>query len=239
MSKRLNKRALQVASAIESEITRRGWPIGESLGSEPALIEHFGVSRAVMREAIRIVESHGVARMQLGPGGGLTVTEPEPDVVADSAALLLDFAGVRPRDLFEARNAVELEAVRLAAERIDADGVTRLREMVSSEAASAEGEQERAIHPMRLHLELARASGNPALVLLTDMLNRLMAQRYPQSAAASGDRDQIRSAHAAIVAAIVAGDSAMAQHLLRRHLASSIGQENDLRDDVLDPYTNR
>ncbi len=234
MPKRLNKRALQVASAIESEITQRGWPIGESLGSEPALIGHYGVSRAVMREAIRIVESHGVARMQLGPGGGLTVTEPELDVVADSAALVLDFAGVRPRDLFEARNAVELEAVRLAAERIDEDDVTRLREMVSSE-----GEPERSIPPMRLHLELARASGNPALVLLTHMLNRLTAQYCPPSPSISEDRDQIRSAHAAIVAAIVAGDAALAQHLLRRHLASSIGQENDLRDDAADPYTNR
>jgi DNA-binding FadR family transcriptional regulator len=53
---RADKRASKIARHIEAEIVRRGWPIGESLGSEHALQQRFCVSRSVLREAVRLVE---------------------------------------------------------------------------------------------------------------------------------------------------------------------------------------
>ncbi|WP_156736555.1 GntR family transcriptional regulator, partial [Mycobacterium sp. E3298] len=50
-----NKLASGIARDLEAEIVRRGWAIGESLGSEHALQERFGVSRSVLREAVRLV----------------------------------------------------------------------------------------------------------------------------------------------------------------------------------------
>src|SRR5205809_51921 len=69
----LGKLAAQVARRIEAEVVRRGWPVGESLGSEPELRTRHGVSRSVLREAVRLVEHHQVARMRRGPNGGLFV----------------------------------------------------------------------------------------------------------------------------------------------------------------------
>ena len=66
-----DKRASKIARQIEADIVRRGWTIGESLGSERDLQQRYEVSRSVLREAVRLVEHHQVARMRRGPNGGL------------------------------------------------------------------------------------------------------------------------------------------------------------------------
>ena len=225
---RHSKLALRIARAVETEIVESHWPIGHSLGSEAALIERFGVSRAVMREAVRIVESHGVAQMRLGPGGGLTVTSPSAEVVLESTALLLDHAGVTPRDLFEARNAVELTCVDLAAERIDEEGIERLR------AVLEESHENPLEQSHMLQMAIAKATGNPALELLVEVLHRLMAAYTPETPITTEFADEVRNADAAIVAAIVAGDRSLAQHRLRRHLATTISAQYQLDLDHAD-----
>src|ERR1700722_20641397 len=75
------KLAEKVASDIEREILAAGWPVGAIVGSEKELLDKHGVSRAVLREAIRLLEHHMIATLRSGPGGGLIVTAPDPAVV--------------------------------------------------------------------------------------------------------------------------------------------------------------
>src|SRR4051812_32028391 len=70
------KLASVVAQRIEDDIVASGWPEGQVLGSETDLLERFGVSRAVVREAVRIIEHTGAARMRRGPGGGSSSADP-------------------------------------------------------------------------------------------------------------------------------------------------------------------
>ena len=65
-----SKLAAGVARRILTDVVDRGWPVGEVLGSQAELIERYGVSRAVFREAVRLVENQGVAFMRRGPGAG-------------------------------------------------------------------------------------------------------------------------------------------------------------------------
>src|SRR5487761_879245 len=71
------KLAESAARRLEAEIAEVGWPVGQILGSEPELIERLGVSRAIFREAVRLLEQDNVASMRRGPGGGLIVTAPD------------------------------------------------------------------------------------------------------------------------------------------------------------------
>src|SRR5688572_11351959 len=86
--------SLVLARQIEDEIVARDWPIGEVLGSEDELMERYHVSRRVLREAVRILRSRGVARARPGPGGGLVVTAPSSESLRNAARLYLDHAGV-------------------------------------------------------------------------------------------------------------------------------------------------
>jgi DNA-binding FadR family transcriptional regulator len=212
-----------VADRIQEDIVARGWPVGEVLGSEAELIERFGVSRAVFREAVRIVEHHNVARMRRGPGGGLVVTEPDPRAVQNAMALYLRYKGVGREVLFEARAALEIAAVASATERITEEGIARLREVLETE----EREGERAVaeaHTHHLHVVIAELTGNPAMAMFIEVLNRLNEEMILAEIEA-GHREVLsvaaadyHKAHVAIVDAIASGDAALAQHRMRRHL---------------------
>ncbi|MEU9456185.1 hypothetical protein [Streptomyces sp. NPDC048277] len=65
------------------------------------------MSRALLREAVRLVGHHQDARTRRGPGGGLIVTEPGPRVGIGTVALFLEYRGVTADDLRMVRNAVE------------------------------------------------------------------------------------------------------------------------------------
>src|SRR4051812_248973 len=94
-----DKLAAQIAHRIEAEVMRRGWPVGTSLGSEIELREQFGVSRSVLREAVRLVEHHQVARMRRGPHGGLFVSAPDAGPATRAIVIYLEYIGTSVADL--------------------------------------------------------------------------------------------------------------------------------------------
>ena len=67
------KLAEVLAADIADDIAASGWQVGSVFGTETALLERYRVSRAALREAVRLLEYHEVAHMRRGPGGGLVV----------------------------------------------------------------------------------------------------------------------------------------------------------------------
>src|SRR5207302_2989295 len=114
------KLAAIVASKIVDDVFAREWPVGEVIGSEAELLERYGVSRAVFREAVRLVEHQHVARMRRGPGGGLVVTEPDAQAVIDASVMYLLRVRARLDEVFEARLVLEEIVTELAARRVEA-----------------------------------------------------------------------------------------------------------------------
>lgn len=215
------KTAEELALRMESEIMERGWPVGTVLGSERDLIERHRVGRAVLREAVRILEHHGAATMRRGPGGGLIVTAPDVNAVKWPAALYLDYVNVTTGNLVSARTALELSAIELAIERLDADGIAALNSTLAlEEKAGSGGFAVGFTH--ELHREIARLSGNQVHMLFIEALVDLT---VVGSGGATWMRRQMADshrAHAAIVEAIIARDVPMAQRRMRRHLEAAL-----------------
>ncbi len=221
------KLAELTSEKIEMSIIEMGWPVGRVIGSEADLLAEYGVSRAALREAIRLLEHHNVAYMRRGPGGGLVVAEPDPDAMAHAAAVYLRFRKVNPPDLFEARIALEIAAARGAAEHIDEAGIVKLRAALEHEAEFVGGESDATIHDF--HVVVAELSGNPALHLFINVLTQLSAasflgttamfdKRAARSVSSSKEVEEVHRVHEAIADAIIAGDAAVAQHRTLRHL---------------------
>lgn len=210
------KRAALLASQIEREVVARGWPVGDVFGSEAELLEQYGVSRAVFREAVRLLESRMIAQMRRGPGGGLVVTAPNAEAVVDSVALLLEFGQVEPRYLFETRKVLELTCVQNASEAITEQGIGRLRALLADEArAGAAGMH---VHSHDFHIAIAELSGNPVQLLFVQVLTRLSRERAVLPEEVGPESEAVHLAHQRIADAIVAGDSALAQHRMAVHL---------------------
>jgi DNA-binding FadR family transcriptional regulator len=225
------KLAERVARRIERRIADLGWPVGTSLGSEAELLAEYGVSRAVLREAIRLVEHHNVAVMKKGPGGGLTVTEPDVATVAEAVAIYLDRQGVSTIQLFDARVGLELQALELATRNLQEEAIGQLRAALAVEGQYLDRLEHGlpadagALHG--IHHFLARLSGNPAITLFIESLIELTIGQAidefsgDRGAGVASDLNVIRElhhAHERIVEAVISGDATLARHRMLRHL---------------------
>jgi len=90
----VEKSGLRLAYRITAEIRRCALPGGCSIGPESELVSRYGVSRAVFREAVRMLEFFGVVEVRRGKDGGLVVAEMDPEGTISSALLYLDYAGI-------------------------------------------------------------------------------------------------------------------------------------------------
>jgi len=220
------KLAELTAVRIEAEIIRQGWPEGKQLGSEPEMLAWLGVSRAVFREAVRLLEHHGVASAQRGSGGGLIVRHPDPSSAVRPVALYLEYARVNTDQLFTVRRTLESMAVQLATEAITEADIATIRTCLAAED-SMESEVDEAIHDF--HIVLARISGNPALSMFIEILARVTNDTPgPAALFLPGEKferpqeiiDDVHRAHEAIAEAVIAGDAALASRRMLKHLDS-------------------
>jgi DNA-binding FadR family transcriptional regulator len=207
------KLAARVADRIVEDVMSLGWPVGEVLGSEPELVERYEVSRAVFREAVRILENQQVAYARRGPGGGLVIAEPTVGAVIDAVVLYLHRMDARLDEIFEARIALEEMACQLAAERTDESDLAELRKYAEG------GPIEPDADPRELHVLVAAISGNPGIQLFVEVFSRI-AQLYSPDWQRLGDAigKETHHAHAMVAEAIMAGEASLARSRMRTHL---------------------
>ena len=224
-----------LAEKIENEIIANGWQVGQVIGSEAELCEHYGVSRAVFREAIRIVGHHGVAEMRRGPGGGLVVVEPRVDAAVRTVLLNLEYLDISPSQINEARTAIEVACIRAAAANLDSAGETRIREFLDTEvelivAGRDPGQPSEDYPSNQFHLLLAELTGNPAMLLFVQILSRVTS-RHSSPARSRADLEttaaEVHRVHARIAQAILARDPDAAERRLRRHLSAIVDYLHD------------
>jgi DNA-binding FadR family transcriptional regulator len=207
------KRAAKVADRIIEDVMALGWPVGEVLGSEADLLERYQVSRAVFREAVRLVEHQQVARTRRGPGGGLVITEPTITAVIDAVVLYLHRVDAWLDEIFEARIILEELAAQLASERTDEVELDELRRFAQSDPV------EPARDPRELHALVAAISHNAGLELFVEVFNQV-AQLYSpdwQRLGSTVEQEAVH-AHAKIAEALMAGDGGLARTRMRKHL---------------------
>lgn len=219
-----DKRGQEVAFQILADVAAAGWKLGESIGSEADLMERYDVSRAVLREAVRVLEHHQVARMRRGPGGGLFVTEPGVEATTEAIAVHLARAAIAPEHLFEARAAVEMAVLDLVVKNVDDDAVAAMERALESER-TARNLQDFVAVGHDLHDVFAYLSGNRVLELLTGVLVRLtrIHQSRPKGMKlADTPIGDVTRTHELIVEAIVDRDADLARLRMRTHLAAMV-----------------
>jgi DNA-binding FadR family transcriptional regulator len=213
------KRAEALAWAIERDILAGGWEVGGHFGDEAQLIERYGVSRAVLREAIQLVERHELAASRRGRAGGLIETAPAEQSVARAISLYLELVGVSVPQLVATRTVLELLAVRGAVERLDEAGITRLREVVDSEEGAGI-----CAAPQALHRTIVELSGNAVTRVYLDALIPILRRQPAVSAFVRSDAatpvPRLPGVHRQIAEAIVRGDVAASEQKMAEHLGA-------------------
>ena len=213
------RRSDWVARTLSERITQHELQPGAKLPSENALATHFGVSRAVIREAIAMLKAEGLVETLQGSGAFVRA----PEKVREASLDKLTHASVRSLlDLIEVRRVIEMEIAAAAAascnraqlEAIDA----ALDKLLRAEAEGRPGvEEDRAFHAT-----IADATGNAYWRRLTSSL----AEPIGIAIGVTRHNESLRRDFAANVArehtelrdAIASGDPERARNAAKRHL---------------------
>jgi DNA-binding FadR family transcriptional regulator len=193
---------------------------GDRLPPERELAQQIGVSRASVREALRVLESFGIlaARQGRGADAGSVVRADGQTGLGGLLRIHSSLLKAPLSDLVELRVAIEAMTARAAAAHRAGDELARLAAVI------AEIEDRDAFLELDtgFHVALARASGNALAPLLMDALREAIALQMRAAFEAVADWDATRARiaadHAALAAAIQAGDEDGAAAVVTAHV---------------------
>ncbi|WP_088286854.1 FadR/GntR family transcriptional regulator [Ideonella sp. A 288] len=200
---------------------------GASLPPEPMLCEEYGISRTVVREAVKSLVAKGL--LITGPKLGTRVLPSDdwnwfdPDVVAwqSRAGLTREFL----RDLQELRRVIEPAGVRLAAERATAADLADIETAYAGMKHAIEQGGDYVAHDLRFHQGLLRACHNRMVVQMSKALGALLRTSFEISTSRPDGPASSLPLHRAVLDAVIARDPKKAE---RASLLLIDGAQDDI-----------
>jgi GntR family transcriptional repressor for pyruvate dehydrogenase complex len=198
---------------------------GTRLPPERALAEQYGVSRTVIREAVRILVSRGL--LETRAGSGTYVRDPGPTSVAESMSLLLRLhhgaTAIPYVMVHEVRVVLETEIAGLAARRALADDIAALeREIARQRESGAAADHDTAISSdAAFHVALAMATHNDLFPILLYSISGMMTDIRRLGFKVPGAYDNVLAHHERILSAVRGRDSASSIRAMRAHLGDA------------------
>jgi DNA-binding FadR family transcriptional regulator len=189
---------------------------GSTIPPEPLLCEELGVSRTVVREAIKSLIAKGLVTS--GPKVGTRVLEPhhwnwfDPDVVTwqSKVGLTREFL----RDLQELRRVVEPAAVRMAAERATPEDIADIEAAYAGMRKAVEEGGDYVTHDLRFHQGLLKACHNRMLVQMSKALSALLRTSFEISTSRKDGPRNSLPLHRTVADAVAAHDPVNAERAI-------------------------
>jgi DNA-binding FadR family transcriptional regulator len=220
--RRVRKAYEQVADQLRELIVRGELRPGDRLPVESALAREFGVSRATVREALRLLAAQSLVRTEKGATGGSYVTLPTAATISSlvhaNVGVLAETRNVTLEELLEARELVEVPAARLAALRRSEEDLELLRTSVPDDAARL-GTREEFTYNAEFHSCILGASRNTLLVVSAQPIFSVLQTNLARSTLGRTFHRSIHAHHHRILAALEAGDADTAAGEMHDHLA--------------------
>ncbi|MBI4922409.1 MAG: FadR family transcriptional regulator [Devosia nanyangense] len=208
----------QIAGAIRARIVSGELTKGDRLPTEREVAVGYGVSRNVVREAIRALAKDGLVEVR--QGSGTYVADATTRALGDSIELALTFSGVT-RDLgqlVEIRQIIEPSVAGLAALRATSDDIAALRrEVAAMDDAFADVDGFIAADH-RFHVAIAKASQNQFLPMILYTVVDVLNEQRKRLFFVTHSAKIAQSFHHKILAAIERRDATAATEAMRGHL---------------------
>jgi DNA-binding FadR family transcriptional regulator len=212
------KTSERIAREIANYIIDADLPEGARLPREKEMFEMLGVGRMTLREALRLLETQGVIDIRSGPKGGPVVRGPQPEDLAGSLTLVLQFHHASLADIMMARLALEPVIARLAADHASEAQLEQLDQSVDLMRRHRDSQEIFLRENERFHELVAEASGSVSLRVFSDTLKNIASGRDFGIEYRPEHREAVACAHERILAALrqrrpPAAEKAMLDHL--------------------------
>jgi GntR family transcriptional repressor for pyruvate dehydrogenase complex len=208
----------QVAERLREFIDTQQLQPGDRLMSERELAEQLGVSRTSVRQALTALRVQG--RVEVRHGEGVFLLQPPSEVIPSLASEIVDSEVDHPM-IWEVREAIEVQAARLAARRRTEEDLQAMGEALDEMERSIAAGDDGIDGDRRFHAALSAAAHNALLTQLTEQLMDVIDRTSAASLTLPGRPPVSLGSHRAILAAISAGDEPAAAEEMRRHVVIS------------------
>jgi DNA-binding FadR family transcriptional regulator len=219
-----HKIAHVLAADLRRQILRGALVADQQLPPEAELMAAFGVSRDVLREALRILEAQSLVDIRRGRGGGAVVRRPGLASAGRYIALLLQLRGCTLTHLEEARSVLEPPAAQLLAARIAEEAYDHLVTLHDSERATVSDPLAFSTAVATFDQAVTELSGNRSIAVVAGILRVIYAGQVfvaiGSADPATGERiaRRVVTGHAAFLAALRQRDADAAGRAWRDYL---------------------
>lgn len=213
----------QVTQGLIDFIDDQDLTPGDNLPSESQLAEDFGVSRPVIREALKTLQGEGIIEIVTGRNA---VIKPV------SSAMLRKFferaivlKSTSFQDLIEVRRGLEIQSVLLSATRRTENDIATLKDILQQMRQHMNQPEAFAEQDVQFHLAIASASQNPMIFYLVESLRDAMRDtilRGLQHRFTDESYEQVQTIHQVILDAIIAQDTDAAQSAMQTHFDEAL-----------------
>ena len=215
---RVPQLSTRIATHLQTRIEAETWPPGTRLPTEAQMMQEFGVSRAVIREAIAQLRNEGLVETRQGAGAFVREASARP--LRLDAAQDMDLRAFA--HLFQLRVPLEVEAAGLAARNAGPEDHARLQAALARCDTLQDIVDDTVADDLGFHHAIALATGNPYfeqfLSVIADRIGHVI--RRARNGLPPEELNQYtRAEHGAICAAILAGDAQAAREAMRAHMA--------------------
>jgi GntR family transcriptional repressor for pyruvate dehydrogenase complex len=205
-----------ICRKLVSHLIRGDWMEGDQIPPERELCQRLGVGRASLREALKALEIMGMIETRLGEG---TFVCGRSEFF--SRPLLWAITGSAKNDaheLVEARELIESETARLAAERATPEDLQEIRKHLDVMAAATDDPKTFLEADLNFHLAVAKAAHNQILGNSLSLIRNLMRQWIGQALPKEGVAAIALNHHNKIFAAISERNATVARNSMQAHL---------------------
>lgn len=206
---------------VEAGILSGTLRVGDQLPPERDMAGQLGVSRAAVREAMRVLQTQGLITSSTGPGRGTRIAPARGDALARIFQLHLSLSEAGTSDITETRVALERSSAALAAQRATPQDLQRLSALMDA-MVSAETIAEFNGLDTDFHVAIARAGKTELVADLTVAVRQAVRDSILRTSRNlpgwEHHRDQLTAEHAAILAAIQSRDPDASATLVEKHI---------------------
>ncbi|MFM2310566.1 MAG: hypothetical protein RLY87_2688 [Chloroflexota bacterium] len=222
---KLVKRTLveQAVEHVQSYVHAQNLKPGDILPSEMRFTEILGVSRPVVREALRTLAGRGVLTITNGRNAMVSPVNASALIQFFDRATQLNAASVI--ELLEVRLGIEVQSCALAALRRDENDVLLLQQTLSDLEQQRYSIDAYSMLDAQLHRRIAAASKNEMLSYFVESLSgglQMTSLVGLQHRRSREELDAVHGDHVTLVKTIIAGDCDGASRTMQHHVNSAI-----------------
>jgi DNA-binding FadR family transcriptional regulator len=220
--------AEQVTDRLLEYIESQHLKPGDLLPSETSLANSFGVSRPVIREALKNLEGKGVIEIVNGKGALIRPIDSDPLRLFFQRAMQMEYGTML--ELMEVRKGLEVQSAALAAQRRDEKDLSAIRQVVRTMREST-GDLEAYIRlDVEFHLRVTAASHNTMMVSLVESIRAALRNTIVAGLQSRGNTlelDSIQRTHEQLFEALVERNVQTAMETMIQHFDEAMVSMNN------------